>query len=32
MLDIVFLLAGIGFFGALQLYAVRCAHLHELPQ
>ncbi len=32
MLDFVFLLAGIGFFGVLQLYAVGCAHLQELPQ
>ncbi len=32
MLDIVFLVTGIGFFGLLQLYAVGCAHLQELPQ
>ena len=32
MLDIVFIVAGIGFFGLLQLYAVGCAQLQELPQ
>ena len=29
MLDIIFLLAGFGFFGLLQLYAVGCAQLQE---
>ena len=32
MLDIIFILAGTGFFGALQLYALGCAQLQELPQ
>ena len=30
MLDILFLLAGAGFFAALQLYALGCARLQEL--
>ena len=32
MLDIIFILAAIGFFGVLQLYAVGCASVSEAGQ